>query len=221
MPVLSGAKQLKKKRSAVSLADLDNGAKLPWLSRTDITSALRQISKNTWEITISNLNPVMAEVVRTAIKVGAVALELGPYNLKLPDEGADNVESDGSDSDSQTKDEWGERLHVVKYTPFEAHGLHQYGVDALIKAAEDLKLDGELDVAHRMELGSMPLYIKPLSNYVRLVAVFQAVADYSRRLLVACAHIAVPSRQLLYNACPARCVSPMALTEPGNVPAKN
>ena len=109
----------------------------------------------------------MAEVVRTAVQVGAVALQLGPYNLRLPDEHADNAASDASDSELQTTDEWGERVHVVKYTPFEAHGLNHYGVDALIKAAEILKLDGEYDVAHRLELGSMALYIRPLSNYVR------------------------------------------------------
>ena len=48
-----------------------------------------------------------------AIKVGAVVLELGPYNLKLPDEVADNVQSDGSDSDLQTMDDCISRIRNI------------------------------------------------------------------------------------------------------------
>ena len=221
MPVLSSSKKLKKKSSLVSLADLDDGAKLPWLTRTDITSALRQISKKTWEITMSDLNPVMAKVVRTAVEVGAIALQLGPYNLKLADEHTKNNASNGSDSDSQSKDEWGERVHVVKYTPFQPHGLNEYGVDALIKAAEILRFDGEYDVAHRLEVGSMALYIRPLSNYVRIISILPPVADHPGRLPVVCARIAATSRLRRYSAYLARCVSPTAPTRPVNVRMKS
>lgn len=46
-------------------------------------------------------------------------------------------------------------------------GLDRIAHEALIAAAEEHGFDGEFDIAHRLEEGSLRLYIEPLRAYVR------------------------------------------------------
>lgn len=50
-----------------------------------------------------------------------------------------------------------------------ANGLDYIALEALITAAEEQGFDGEFDIAHQLEEGSVKYYIEPMRNYVCLM----------------------------------------------------
>ncbi|KAI0682379.1 hypothetical protein C8T65DRAFT_703385 [Cerioporus squamosus] len=143
MPVLSAPKKSKSKQKARHNDSDDDGEDLPWFAHTDITDALVPTSKTSWTISLTLLNGTMAQVVREALRLGAIALEIGKPDMTL-----------------ETMNKY------MPYTPFQPKGLNQYGMDALINVSENLGFGSRYDVAHRLEAGSMLKYILPSSGYV-------------------------------------------------------
>ncbi|OSC97723.1 hypothetical protein PYCCODRAFT_1481116 [Trametes coccinea BRFM310] len=113
----------------------------PWLSRTDISTGLKKVSRNTWTVNISSVREPMSSVMRRAIHLAELYFVFG-----LP----------GNADDAATP----------PYTAFQVNGPSQLAIDALIDAAVELGYDKEHDVAHRLEDGSESRYINPLCNYV-------------------------------------------------------
>ncbi|KAL7281043.1 hypothetical protein ACG7TL_004345 [Trametes sanguinea] len=113
----------------------------PWLSRTDISTGLKRVSRNTWTVNISSVREPMSSVMRRAIYLAELYFVFG-----LP----------GDANDAATP----------PYTAFQVNGPSQLAIDALIDAAVELGYDEEFDVAHRLEDGSESRYINPLCNYV-------------------------------------------------------
>ncbi|KAI8969458.1 hypothetical protein BD414DRAFT_541115 [Trametes punicea] len=109
-----------------------------WLSRTDITSGFKQLSRNSWTITIGDLAEPMAGVIRRAIQLTELHLVFSIPGHLLSAE--------------------------PPYTPFQLDGLAQYSIDALILAAEEMGFNEESDIAHHLEAGSQTRYINPLSS---------------------------------------------------------
>ncbi|KAI1782524.1 hypothetical protein LXA43DRAFT_1068653 [Ganoderma leucocontextum] len=116
-----------------------DGEARPWLPRTNISDALSAASGKSWKIGKTGLRSEMSGVVDEGIRLATITLQFGKYDI--------NIES-------------------MQYTPFGVQGLEQYALDALISAAENLKYDGENDIAHRLEAGSSAEYIDPLCAYV-------------------------------------------------------
>ncbi|CDO78050.1 hypothetical protein BN946_scf184749.g3 [Trametes cinnabarina] len=112
----------------------------PWLSRTDISTGLKRVSRNTWTVNISTVREPMSSVMRRAIHLAELYFVFGlPGHANEP---------------------------VPPYTAFQVNGPSQLAIDALIDAAVELSYDREFDVAHRLEEGSESRYINPLCNYV-------------------------------------------------------
>ena len=109
MPVLSGPKKMKVNARSSSNKITDDGEDRPWFAHTDITAALVPTSKTSWTISLTLLNASMAQVVREALRLGAIALQIGDPDLTLA-----------------TMD------NFLRYTPFQPKGLNHYGMDALI-----------------------------------------------------------------------------------------
>ncbi len=149
MPAISAAKTMAKPSKQVSSkpaeysdSESDSDAIL-WLPRTDISRALKKVTKNTQSVGLNNCRIEMKRVLRTSFELGTVyfAMGYGPV-LTDPDEAATMV------------------------TPFGTQGIDQISLGALISAAKSLGYDEDYDIAHRLEEGSERHYVAPLRNYV-------------------------------------------------------
>ncbi|KAI0765842.1 hypothetical protein BD413DRAFT_494506 [Trametes elegans] len=162
---VSWSKRTLAKAQHASEAAMPSGAqgpgavKPPWLHRTDITPGLTKVSRNTWGININSLLPPMSEVVRGTMATGKIYIAFG-----LPG----YAESDDP-----------------PYMIFEDTRPASFAIDTLISDAEAKGLDGEYDVAHRLEEGSEIKYINPLCNYVAhcLRAYRGAIKDAARDVI--------------------------------------
>ncbi|KAI0639526.1 hypothetical protein C8Q77DRAFT_71064 [Trametes polyzona] len=114
----------------------------PWLDRTDISSALKQASANTWTFHIRSCESAeMQRVLHASFDRGIRYLALGGVRLKTPDE-AENL-----------------------VTPFGLHGMERISLGALITSAEALGYNAEYDIVQRLQTGSERKYIAPLRTY--------------------------------------------------------
>ncbi|KAI0706037.1 hypothetical protein C8T65DRAFT_652539 [Cerioporus squamosus] len=155
MPTVTASNKGKGNLKEVKLESEDDDT-VPWLPHTDISSALSPASNSSWKVSITSMQPAMADVMREAVRIGSLLLLIGEYTLECP-----------------------------KYTAFEARGLEQFAYDALMEAAFKLNHDGKYDVAHRLLAGSQALYIKPLCAYVagRLRNLRKAIKDTAAQIL--------------------------------------
>ncbi|KAI0632389.1 hypothetical protein C8Q77DRAFT_1074365 [Trametes polyzona] len=115
---------------------------IPWLDRTDISSALKQASVNTWTFHIRSCESAeMQRVLHASFERGIKYLALGGVRLKTPNE-AENL-----------------------VTPFGLHGMEQISLGALITSADALGYNAEYDIVQRLQTGSEHKYIAPLRTY--------------------------------------------------------
>lgn len=136
---------LSKQAAEFSESDSDSDS-IPWLPRTDISRALKKVTKNTQSVGLNDCRIEMKRVLRTSFEIGIgnLAMGYGPA-LTDPEEAKEMV------------------------TPFASQGIDQISLGALILAAKRLGYDQDYDIAHRLEEGSERHYVAPLRNYVSCI----------------------------------------------------
>ncbi|KAI0824322.1 hypothetical protein BC628DRAFT_1307634 [Trametes gibbosa] len=151
MPAISAGKAitkpskqaLSKQAAEFSESETDSDSdSIPWLPRTDISRALKKVTKNTQSVGLNDCRIEMKRVLRTSFGIGISNLAMG-YGPALTD-----------------PEEAKEMM-----TPFASQGIDQISLGALILAAKRLGYDQDYDIAHRLEEGSERHYVAPLRNY--------------------------------------------------------
>lgn len=157
MPVVSATKMHKKPKQVAqggsdaegsetdSNSDSDSDS-TPWMARTDISRALKHVSKNTWNVRLNKCRKEVKQVLKASFEHGMTHIAMGD-GICITDPG-DLEETD------------------AMVTPLGSQGIDQISLGALIGAAEDLGYVWENDIAHRLEAGSERHYVAPLRSYV-------------------------------------------------------
>ncbi|KAH7903175.1 hypothetical protein BJ138DRAFT_1196197, partial [Hygrophoropsis aurantiaca] len=132
------SKQIQKASSDTSRVEHEIAR--PWLSRTNLELTFRG---STAEIAIKRQAPEMQDVIRGSFNLGMIAIAFG-----------NQADLDISPTAAATM-----------VTPMSATGMEKISHTALIQSAEAAGYDGENDIAHRLEEGSVSRFIKPVVDY--------------------------------------------------------